>query len=148
MTTTTANTDTDTTPITDELRRLHGRVALGFVYLQTNRANPNKFHLGRTRLFDIVTKLYLPAIDAMLAEHGRDALTAHLAHVEGRLGTGATLLGKAQTKRVDDAYIALVEEYEILSDALSVGQHPDTYLNRCFERIEGIQCKPVAAVQR
>lgn len=137
---------TTTTPITPTLRTLHTRVGLGFVYLQTNRANPNLFHQGRTRLESIVVKRYLPALNAMLAEHGRDAIAAQLAHVEGRLGTGATLLGKAQTQRIDDAYIELVHEYEILTDACQVGQHPDTYLNRFFDRVEGIQKQPVERV--
>lgn len=136
--------ETMANPITDDLRTLHARVGLGFVYLQTHRANPNLFIMGRERLLRIVTHDYLPALTAMLAQHGRDALAEHMAHVEARLGKGATLLGKAQGQRVDDAYIALVEEYEILFDACAVGQHPDTYLNRVFERIEGIQHRTVA----
>ena len=135
-----------TNPITDELRTFKRRIGMVFVYLQTQRANSILFERGRKRLTDIVVYHYLPALEAMLATHGRDAIAERLAHVEGRLGTGATLLGKAQTKRVDDAYIELVNEYEILFDVLAVGQHPDTFLNRFFDRVEGIQHKPGKAV--
>lgn len=137
-----------TTLITDELRTLHRRVGLGFVYLQTQRANPTLFERGRVRLVGIVTRQYLPALRAMLAEHGREAMAAQLAHVEGRLNVGASLLGASTSRRVDDAYIALVTEYEILSNALQVGQYPATYLKRFFDRVDDIQHRPAEAVSR
>lgn len=134
--------------ITDTLTTLHRRVGLGFVYLQAQRHNPTLFERGRVRLTDIVTRHYLPALRAMLAEHGREAVVAQHAHVEGRLNVGASLLGASASRRVDDAYIALVVEYEILSDALRVGQQPDSYLTGVFDRIDGIQHRPVVAVTR
>lgn len=138
---------TNANPITDDLRTLKRRVALGFIYLQTQRANPVLFERGRTRLTGLVVHEYLPALDAMLAAFGREALSNRLAHVEQRLGKGATLLGKAQGKRVDDAYIELVNEYEILFDALQVGQHPDTFLVRFFDRVDDIQHRPAAVAR-
>ena len=130
-----------TTPVTipDTLRTLHNRVALGFVYLQTNRRHSINVKKAERRLTDLVVQDYLPALNALIEPHGREALEAHLAHVETRLGNGSHHLGRSAGKRIDDAYLELITDYEILFDALRTGQHPDTFLSRVYDRIEGIR---------
>lgn len=125
--------------ITDELVNLQTRIGLGFVYLQTHAKHPTPFIKGKVRLTGLVVRDYLPALRAMLAHSGRDAVTAQLEVVTGRLEKGAELLGAPATTKIDDGYIRLLAEYEILTDALQVEHFPDSYLNRFFDRVNGIE---------
>jgi len=121
------------------LHALHPRIRKGFAYLHTHRGNGIYFERGKERLVGLLTREYLPLLTTLLATHDRAEIEAQRAHVEGRLERGSDLLNTATSERVTDAYIELIEEYEILSDALQVGQHPDTFLRRAFDRMDAIR---------
>lgn len=130
---------TNVSLISTDLRTTHHRIAKGFAYLQNHATNAVLFERGRGRLLEIATREYLPALTTMLATHDRETITAQLAHVEGRLERGSAILTEPVEVWVEDAYIELIHEYEILFDALQIGQYPDTFLKRACDRMDSVR---------
>jgi hypothetical protein len=104
------------------LSGLHVRIGDGVGYLQGNCRKPARFDKGRIRLKNLYVLEYLPELRILAAIVSEGLLRAMRAAVERALEAGSR--SSKRGPRVDDRYLELLRQYEILTDALRLAD-PD-----------------------
>lgn len=114
-------------PTLDELATLKTRINTGVAYCHQRVGTPNAAK-GHARLLRILSREYLPALDALQEAYPREALEAERDALLARLERGWQMEDSAKVART---FSKLLVRYEVLTDALD-----GNVINRTLGRVE------------